>query len=436
MRCRLCELTASQRRAVRLLIELSKRAGLVWDKYGRRSVRAQGMKGCMLGEISLVAFMQPGQYVKGAETSAVSDDVVIQHLRHVVDFLVKFDFDHFALSPWASDAERGICRKVDTQFRKHACVLLNCDRGNSLHITSKERIVELQRGFGEILRHLTAPAASAAAPLSYFQNLVSASQQYWDKVGSGSFAARTWLNSVAPDPSVAASSKSPPKPPPSSAPPPPAQARRRRAKARPRNIRGSVGRVAGPAPPPQRVVAALAEAEFVSLGPHLLPDGLSYTVAGTPVDQSKGILLYLTAAGGEMPFLREDGWKPKWRKRLENDAVRPTWNFFEGFTIVAPTHDTTKAGQRSKGWRMKPFGGGLGLAHQIRRHYPHAFYVLMGSSRGAWWAALWAAADEEAWVWDRAICVGGYRGAAGAAYRLCCFHSFRVCLFGVYSYVV
>ena len=88
MQRRISQLTEAQRRSIRLLIELAKRAGLCWDKHGRRDVRAMGMKGVMLGEISLVAFMnQPG----GAQqASALPADVMrrlhylrLQGLRHV-----------------------------------------------------------------------------------------------------------------------------------------------------------------------------------------------------------------------------------------------------------------------------------------------------------------------------------------------------------------
>ena len=194
MRCRLFELTASQRLAIRLLIDLAKRAGLAWDKRSRRGVKAMGMKGCHLGEIALVAFMQEDQVVVDTEATAVPA-VAIQHLRHVVDFLVRFDFNALALSPWLPDAARGISRKVDSPFHEAACVLHNCNGGNNLWCTSKERIVQIQRGWRQLLEHLTAPAALTGAALKYFKDLVQASEQCWNEEISA--LAHAWLQDQA-----------------------------------------------------------------------------------------------------------------------------------------------------------------------------------------------------------------------------------------------
>ena len=196
MRCRLFELTASQRLAIRLLIDLAKRAGLAWDKRSRRGVKAMGMKGCHLGEIALVAFMQEDQVVVDTEATAVPA-VAIQHLRHVVDFLVRFDFNALALSPWLPDAARGISRKVDSPFHEAACVLHNCNGGNNLWFTSKERIVQIQRGWRQLLEHLTAPAALTDAALKYFKDLVQASEQRWNEEISAPGEAHAWLQDQA-----------------------------------------------------------------------------------------------------------------------------------------------------------------------------------------------------------------------------------------------
>ena len=164
-------------------------------------------------------------------------------------------------------------------------------------------MVELQRGFVQFLEFLTSPAlaASADANASYFQVLVQASQQYWDKVSSVSEEDCLWLEAVA-----EGMPATHPAPPPPSAPPLPAEALRLRVKAPPSNLRGTppvctpdpaAGRAAGPAPPPQPAAAASVAAEFVQLGTHRQKDGLIYTVTGTPVDRSKGIVFFLTTAG-------------------------------------------------------------------------------------------------------------------------------------------
>ena len=148
-----------------------------------------------------------------------------------------------------------------------------------------------------------------------------------------------------------------------------------------------------------------------------------YEVHGPPVQKSKGICMYLTSSASIVPFTSEDG-----RKRKQGGPLH--WNHLQGFTLVV-IKDGAHSGERRRiPWKKKPFLGGDLFAHYIRRQFPRAFFVLMGASRGAWWAALWAAADERAQVWDRVIMIAGYqRGREGARTGLivCLPYVLRVC---------
>ena len=270
MRCRLFELTASQRLAIRLLIDLAKRAGLAWDKRSRRGVKAMGMKGCHLGEIALVAFMQEDQVVVDTEATAVPA-VAIQHLRHVVDFLVRFNFNAFALSPWSRDAERGISRKVDTPYHEAACVLQNCSGGNSLWRTSKRRILEIQCGWRKLLEHLTAQGEELiGAAVEHFKGLVLASMEHSkDFAFTPDAAAHAWLQQHLNNPLHTAGCSltqeeevKEEERPPSERPPPVPPPTRLRAEAPPADIEAEVEEEEGAPPKRLRTPAAAASANF------------------------------------------------------------------------------------------------------------------------------------------------------------------------------
>ena len=181
---------------------------------------------------------------------------------------------------------------------------------------------------------------------------------------------------------------------------------------------GSASAASAEASPPSAsgASAAAAAPPTISLqfGSRQFRDACSsveYTVFGEPVELSKGIVLYLTDTTGGVPFEREDGHNSKKRPHRTR-----AWSHLDGFTVVVLTSGQHIASNK-KSWKRTPFVGGDRFAHEIRRSFPNRFFVLMGASRGAWWAALWAAVDYRAEVWDRVILVGGYRGAAGSPFH-------------------
>ena len=201
-----------------------------------------------------------------------------------------------------------------------------------------------------------------------------------------------------------------------------------------------------PSASPASAAAAAPPTISLQIGPHQFRDTVSgtvleYTVSGSPVESSKGIVLYLTATTGVVPFERANGRKTRKRPRSWR-----AWSHLDGFTLVV-LKSGVHVESSKRTWRNKPFEGGDLFAHHIRRIFTNAFFVLIGASRGAWWAARWAAADNRGQVWDRVICVGGYREEAGSPFhfvllayvpcsclysQMCCHHNVALRLFSFF----
>ncbi len=114
----------------------------------------------------------------------------------------------------------------------------------------------------------------------------------------------------------------------------------------------------------------------------------------------------------------------------------PTWRHFEKFTQVARRSGTSSGAS----CKQTPYQGGFALAVAMRQKFPNEFIVLLGCSRGAWWAALWAAADPRAKVFDRIISCAGYSSPCGSqeVQRLDCYsaaaaYSVRLLMLGSYN---